>query len=294
MELKIEQYTPASAIQFNYDELKAELLAKADMYAAIVYTEDTVKDAKADRAALNNLKKALNEERLRREREFMAPFNDFKAKINEIIAIIDKPVMAIDTQVKAFEAAEKDKKRAEIEALWESIDKPDFLQLSRFWTDKLLNKTASLDSIGNDMRVFCAKIEADLATMERMQCDSIAIEAYKECLDITKALDESERIRKMQEAAEARKKAAEEAAEARRKAEAEAEAARNAAQDAQKATESALNDADKETTTEAEKSENAAPLARWLRFEAFMTTPQAVLLRDFCKENGIELRRPQD
>lgn len=282
MELKIEKYTPATEIAFNYEELKTELLAKAEMYAAIVYTEETVKEAKADRAALNNLKKALNDERLRREREFMQPFNDFKAKINEIISIIDKPVLAIDTQVKAFETAEKEKKRADIVALWETISKPEWLTIDRVWNDKFLNKTATLSAIENDIQTFVNRVNSDIAAMERMKADDIAIESYKTSLNVTAALDEADRIKKMREAAEARKREAEE-----RRA-AETAAAQETVQNATESTENAQNVATAETINETPNG------AKWMRFEAFMNIEQAIVLRDFCKANGIELRKPQN
>lgn len=285
MELKIEQYTPATAIQFNYDELKQELQEKADMYASIVYTAETVKDAKADRAKLKALQKTLNDERIRREREFMEPFNEFKAQINEIIRIIDTPVMTIDTQVKAFEDAEKEQKRADVIALWDSLDKPDFLTIDNVWSDRFLNKTATMSGIQNDMETFVNRVKMDLATLASVSADDVAIDTYKRTLNVASALEESNRIRKIQEAAEARKRA-----EAERAAE---EAARNAAETAQKAAEAQEQTAVEETVTEAPQNDSAPISAKWMKFEAYMTIEQAIVLRDFCKANGIELRRPQ-
>ena len=285
MELKIEQYTPATAIQFNYDELKQELQEKADMYASIVYTAETVKDAKADRAKLKSLQKTLNDERIRREREFMEPFNEFKAQINEIIRIIDTPVMTIDTQVKAFEDAEKEQKRADVIALWDSLDKPDFLTIDNVWSDRFLNKTATMSGIQNDMETFVNRVNMDLATLASIPADDVAIDTYKRTLNVASALEESNRIRKIQEAAEARKRA-----EAERAAE---EAARNAAVTAQKAAEAQEQTAVEETVTEAPQIDSAPISAKWMKFEAYMTIEQAIVLRDFCKANGIELRRPQ-
>ena len=94
MQLKMSDYQLPEKILFNYDELKQELLEKVSMYETLVYTDEQIKDAKADKAALNKLKKALNDERIRLEKEYMRPFNEFKGKINEIIAIIDKPAGA--------------------------------------------------------------------------------------------------------------------------------------------------------------------------------------------------------
>ena len=95
------------AISFNYDDIKAEVQRIADDYASAVYTEDFLTQAKEDRALLNKVKASLNDERLKREREFMAPFMEFKAQVNDLIAIINEPIAIIDEQVKAFEEQKK-------------------------------------------------------------------------------------------------------------------------------------------------------------------------------------------
>ena len=103
MELKINEVALPAPITFNYEELKSELLHKVSVYETMVYTEDQVKEAKADRAALNRLKKALNDERIRQEKEYMQPFNTFKAQIAELVKIIDNSVSVVDKQVKEFD-----------------------------------------------------------------------------------------------------------------------------------------------------------------------------------------------
>lgn len=103
MELRVNEVAIPEKIDFNYEELKAELISKVSFYETLVYTDDQIKDAKADKANLNKLKKALNDERIRKEKEYMQPFNVFKAQINEIIGIIDKPIAVIDEQVKAYD-----------------------------------------------------------------------------------------------------------------------------------------------------------------------------------------------
>ncbi|WNV59438.1 DUF1351 domain-containing protein [Oscillospiraceae bacterium NTUH-002-81] len=73
MELRVEEYQLPQKISFNFEELKAELQEKTQHYETMVYTDDQIKEAKADRANLNRLKKALNDERIRREKEYLAP-----------------------------------------------------------------------------------------------------------------------------------------------------------------------------------------------------------------------------
>ena len=64
MELKIYNPTMDNAlkhIDWNFEELKKEVTEKANMYKSLVYTDENIKEAKADRAALNKFSKALND-----------------------------------------------------------------------------------------------------------------------------------------------------------------------------------------------------------------------------------------
>lgn len=73
MELRVEAYQLPEKISFNFEELKTELQAKTQHYETLVYTDDQIKEAKADRANLNRLKKALNDERIRRRKSILHP-----------------------------------------------------------------------------------------------------------------------------------------------------------------------------------------------------------------------------
>ena len=92
MQLEVKPYEQIKPIEFNYEELKTQLLTKLDDYKHLQYTSDQIQAAKTDRANLNSLKKALNDERIRREKEFLEPFNTFKAQIRELCELIDEPV----------------------------------------------------------------------------------------------------------------------------------------------------------------------------------------------------------
>ena len=59
MELKVEELDFPKVIDFNFDELKAEITAKAALYKNMVYTDDSIREAKADKAKLNKFITAL-------------------------------------------------------------------------------------------------------------------------------------------------------------------------------------------------------------------------------------------
>ena len=59
MNFEVTKITTPERIEWNYEELKAEIAERVQHYETLVYTDETIKEAKADRANLNKLKKAL-------------------------------------------------------------------------------------------------------------------------------------------------------------------------------------------------------------------------------------------
>lgn len=296
-DLKVTPYDLPARIDFNFEQLRQEIEEKAKSYSLCVYTEDTVKLAKEDRATLNRLKKALNDERIRREKEYNAPFMEFKAKINELIAIIDKPVEIIDAQVKSFEEAQRKAKADEIQRWYTqnraSIGAPVWLELRKIAKPQWANASVKLPAIYEEITQACAKIQADVETINALPGFSFeAMDVYTKSLDLAAAIAEGQRLADIQ----------------RRKA--EAEAARKAAEEAKKAAE-ALKAAESAKTTEVEQipteaqktppeaaqshteAKEAQPAARWVAFEAYLTTEQAFELRDYLKNREIPFRSPK-
>lgn len=202
MEIKMNEIKLPERISFNYEELKQELTEKVSMYETLVYTDEQIKQAKEDKANLNKLKKALNDERIRREREYMQPFNEFKAQVNEIISIIDKPVAVIDRQVKEYEEKQKQEKASKIEAYWHEVlqaDKvPEGVAFSHIFNPKWLNASVSMKSIQDEMNARLEQVAMDMKIIADLPEFSFeAMETYKTTLDVRTALNEANRLAEM-------------------------------------------------------------------------------------------------
>ena len=274
MELKIESYQLPAALAFNYEELKAELLAKVEKYRGLVYTDEQISIAKADKAALNKLKKALNDERIRQEREYMKPFTDFKTKINEIIGIIDQPVQIIDQQVAEFENQRKQKKMAEIGAYFNECERPEWLNFKQIFSEKWLNASVSMKQVKLAIDERLGQIKLETKTLEGLPEFAFeAVETYKQSLNINMAIAEGQRLAEIQ-----KRKA--EAEEQRKQREAEEQARKEAA---------ALQSAPTETVQPVTAQEE--PARQWVAFKAYMSAQEAAALGAFFKEHGIKYGR---
>lgn len=275
MELKVNETQLPQPITFNYDELKTAIAAKAEMYAHIVYTDETIKEAKADKATLNKLKKTLNDERIRREREYMKPFNEFKDQVNEIIAIIDKPVQLIDSQIKDYQERQKTEKHNEIlKIINDDIYFPPQLDIELIWNPKWLNASFSMSQVKTELAQKSAEIVTDLATIDKLEKFSFeARERYFETADIRAALETANRL------AESERRKAEYEAERQRVAE-----AKKLTLQSEKMVEIPIDNKITENSAEPKYK------AQWVKFRAYLTIPQAKELKAFCDSKGIELK----
>ena len=249
------------------------------MYTNLVYTDEQIKEAKTDKASLNKLKKALNDERIRLEREYMQPFNDTKAKFNELIALIDEPVKAIDTQVKAYEDKQKQDKLDNITNFFNATEHPEWLHMSQIFNEKWLNASTSMKSVQDEINSKLEQIQNDLATLQNLpEFGFEAAEVYKSTLDINKALNEGKRLSEI-----AKAKAAHEAEQVRLAAETEAMKAEQV--------EGQVEFTDTKSFDEnVIKPIQEAPAKQWVRFQAFMTVEQAKELKQFFDDRQIEFK----
>lgn len=273
MELKVNEYQLPEQILFNYEELKAELTEKVQHYETLVYTDDQIKEAKADRATLNKLKKALSDERIRREREYMQPFNEFKSRINEIISIIDKPVAVIDKQIKEYEDTKKQEKLEEIKKLWSEMEAPDGMTLDKVFNDRMLNSSFNMKHVKQCFIDAIDRFNRDMAVLVNLPEYSFeAQQEYISSLDLSKAMNEANRLSRL----------------AKQKAEYEAEQERLRAEEEKKAVQPVVPDVDADPVSKVEKvTPDPIPTKQWVAFQALLSTEDALALKEFFNSRRV-------
>lgn len=249
-------------IEWNKEELLAAVRSKVALYEGIVYTEETVKLAKNDRAELNNLVKAIDERRKKVKEVINQPYAEFEKELKEITDLIKKQSAEIDEQVKAFETAEKEEKKAKImEAYEEAIGNlAEILPFSKVFDQRYLNKTCKLASAIAEVQKKIEQVKTDLETIESV-CGKYKLNAkdvYVRTLDLSKAMAEEKRLKDLEEKLEAERIQKEKAAEERRKAEEarKAESERIRKEEEQKEIERQKKEEEERITAEAEKKQS--------------------------------------
>ena len=261
MEFRVDEFQVPEAISFNAEELKASILEIANYQASLVYTPETLKDAKKVVANNRAFDKTVNDERIRIKKEYMKPYEKFEAEVKAMLEPLKKATANIDDQIKDFEAQQKLEKKEKIFALFNEIkhEAPEnarFIAFSQIFKESWCNASVSMKSIKEEINFRFIEASRDITTLEALPEFSFeAVELYKQSLNMADAISEAKRMSDMQKA----KTAAYEGTQAEKLAEV-------------KATESAPFMEER----------------KWISFRANLTTADAFALKDFFISRAIQ------
>lgn len=289
MELKIynENNNP-SKIEFNYEELHAELSEKLEKYKGTTYDDSAMVLAKRDKAKLNSLKKAIEEKRIEIKKKCLEPYEEFQTKVKDIVSMIDKPILEIDTQIKNYEEKVKADKQAEIQNYFNEVigDLANILKFDRIFNDKWLNTTYSIKNIKEEIDETIKRTNDDLEVIKGLNSEfnTELMNEYLSTFDLSAVLRKKSML-------EERKKAIEELEEKKRQQETEREMLRQqavsqeipVAQTEHKQEYKALF-----VNVEDVKTQNNAPALMQLDFRVWGTSEQISSLKEFLKEKAIK------
>lgn len=275
-------------INTNFDEIKARLSEGLEEYKNMVFTEESKKDAKETLASLRKLKTAVDGERKRIKKEYMAPCDAFESQVKELTKLIDEPITFIDGQVKAFEQKRLEEKRELIKAIYEGImdchkEVAEYVPLDRIYDSKWENATTSQKAITEAIIARVQAVEKDLTTILGMESkfEDKGLESYKATLELSDAIETMNRYQKQEEEILRRQEE-----EAKRKTEMEAERMEESSQEIPKT----VPVKEPENMEEFVAPEVSVFNASYeIKADAF----QIVKLESAMREYGIEFRRVQ-
>lgn len=276
----------------NLQQLKEELTPRLKKYNELVVTEDSIKAAKDDKAALNKLKKAIEEQRISIKKQYLEPYNILEAQCKEVVALIDAPIQAIDKQIKAFDEIEKKQKYEALEQAFTELNAPEWVTIADILNPKWENKTLKTDAIKAEMADKMQKINEDVQKISDMYGDKTyylpILNRYKTTKDFSQTAvyavqleneykKEQERKAREEELRQQMLKAAEE-----KKA---TESVQNAPEPPEAETEVIIPPEPQNAVSV--ESEPTEPILKG-KFAVECTKSQLIALRDFMKSQGIK------
>ena len=296
-------------IDWNKEEFMELVASITEQYEGLTYTEDQMKSAKADRAKLNAMKKAISDRRIQVKKAVMEPYTKFEAEVSEITTLIDKPIAMIDSQIKEYEERTKEEKKAALKKHFVEIaaDLEGILTFDRVFDQRYLNVSVSLNKAKADIQGKVDRVHTDLGSLESFCEDkylAIAKDTYIRTLNVSEALAEAKRLQEFdRKAEEERLRREEEAEEARCVAEAKAVAAKaaeiktaesvtetpkNATKEAENVTEPARSVSEPDTSAGSKKAVEADSKPCKASFTVYGTKAQIMALREYMVQHNIK------
>ena len=273
-------------ITANFDKLHEFVAARVAVYKNMVVTEETVKNAAADRAMLRKLRDRIDQNCKEIKAECLRPADEFAEGIKPTITEIDAAIANIDEQVKKWEALEVQNKLGGLREFFNEKNTGPGAEIADF--DKIAaanpkwkNKGYEVKTAQNDIMSALANIDRGMTALRGQgypdSCRAAMIEKFSENYDLASALNVYTQIQRR----EAMEKAAQEREAARQRA---AEAAAAQAAQAAQAFRSVQTAAPAE---EPATVQTAQPEMLVRDFRVWATREQLNALGAFMKANGI-------
>lgn len=170
LEIKAEIKGVAS-VEDNISLVKEHALKLDTYYKGLIFTEDQIKEAKAERAEVNKTTKKVAAYRKDIITEFKKPIELFEKEAKETEKILKEVSNTIDTQIKTFEDKEKKEKKEQIKNIYEEQTKElDYIiTFENIFDDKWLNKTTSIEKVEVEVIDKLDKIRKDIEAIDKLE-----------------------------------------------------------------------------------------------------------------------------
>lgn len=197
-------------ITCNYEETLAWLENALAPYKGMVVTEDSISEAKTDRANIRKVRDAIDAQRKSVEKEWNAPLAKFKEQAKILAAKCDEAAANIDSQVKAFEKKRADEKIAALKDRYTELAQgfEEYASWEFVFNPRWANVTFSSEDAEKEIMDKISGVQRDLSAIEDMGSDfepELLLE-YRNTHDIRAVLEKDRKLREIREEAIRREK----------------------------------------------------------------------------------------
>lgn len=200
MEFNLEVRAQNGKVYTNASDLLPAIQEGLKAYDYVV-DENNYKQAKTDRASLNNLVKVVSDKRKQVENDVFAQWIKDKKDIMEVEKTIKAASDKLGNGINDIDNAEKELKRSQIKELWTNMTH-DKYPFDLVFEERYLNKSVKPKEIEESLNNKFLKAEEQLSFIEaslpddELQAEQV-IQLFCKTLDLSKA---TERINEIKEA----------------------------------------------------------------------------------------------
>lgn len=176
MEIKTMKTTPA-IIDFNFEEIKNNLIEYSKKYVGLIVTEENEKEMVVVKNELSKLEKTIDSYRLERKKELEKPIKEFEIKCKELMKVIEEVSYPIREQLNFFEEKRKEAKEKEVNILIQKIIEK--YNLEKKYSDQLTINSKYLNK-GQKEKDTVQDLEQRAEALKNMQEQEKQLQKMKE------------------------------------------------------------------------------------------------------------------
>ena len=191
-ELKFEVVQTAGVINANFEEYEQQIKAEVSEYEGALFTEDSKAFGKKVIAEMRKKRASVVEATRQVKTEWLKPYDEFKVQVDGLLQYVDKHINDIDSQLKEMEAVRVAKRKADIQALYDSVigEMLEYLPLEKIYDSKWENASVKLPAVKKAMIEVIGKSYEEVTTIKNMDSEAVpkALEMYKRDLSLANAV----------------------------------------------------------------------------------------------------------
>lgn len=188
-------------IEDNINDVKDYALKLSKYYSVKEFDEETLKDAKSERAEVNKFKEKVADFRKEITKRFNEPLNKFIDTAKETEGILKETYDTINNQIKGYEEKQKEEKTEEVKDYFNELcesEEIDFVSYEQANINVTLS--ASMKSLKEQAKVFVDKICDDLKLIDTQEHKAEILAEYKITLNVSNAITTvTDRIKREEE-----------------------------------------------------------------------------------------------
>lgn len=204
-----------SQIEDNIKEVNEFAVKLNEYYSNVIFTEETLKEAKTEKANINKFKDKVADFRKKIVAEYNKPIEIFEKTAKETEILLKETYTFINLQVQEYEDKQKQKKEKDVKEYYQEYAKSNNLEWiteEKYYQMANINVTlsASVKSLMEQAKIFIEKVLDDLKLISTQQNEIEILAEYKQTLNVSLAITTvAERMKRLEEERKAKEKAEE-------------------------------------------------------------------------------------
>ena len=178
-------------IESNMKEVKGYVEKLNNYYKNVFFTDETIQQAKEEKAKVNKFKAQVAEYRKNIITEYNKPIKTFDDTAKETEKLLAETYNTINKQVASYEDEQKRKKEQQIKDYFEEYKIANNIDFVTYEQAKInVTLTASIKSLKEQAKLFIDEVIDDLKLIGTQECKDEILVEYKQNLNVSKSIQD--------------------------------------------------------------------------------------------------------